>query len=298
MDLSLARAAAAFRDADFFEACILFWSAALDHHVDLASEDPGTVATYAAVAAGLDLDQELGLDVQAHEPVDLVFPITTTTHPLPDEITPDTISSIQTYILTALCYLARHINVRIDLLPSGQDTLTSLGPPQRYYIALTAAQKQIYHNMLAIVLATESSIARAATDGEASAFNPSGSHHLYQPLQTQQTTSLGNTVSVNWQTSLAQKRTPHSLPRFFSFLNTSSCTVAGCSIPRNAIDVDALEQAGFRLVITLIRESPLSTTWFKQKDQKDSSKQEHAAISRGIRNSFVPIENRRAPEFP
>jgi len=52
------------------------------------------------------------------------------------------------------------------------------------------------------------------------------------------------------------------------------------------------------LVITLIRESPLSATWFQQKDQKDSSKQEHAAISRGIRSAFVPIENRRAPEFP
>ncbi|KAK3817609.1 MAG: hypothetical protein J3Q66DRAFT_282848, partial [Benniella sp.] len=147
-------------------------------------------------------------------------------------------------------------------------------------------------------MATETSIARAATDCEASAFNPPGTHHPYQQLQTQQTTSLGNTVGVTWQTSLAQKRTPHSLPRFFSFLNTSSCTVAGCSIPRNEIDVNALEQAGFRLVITLIRESPLSTSWFQHKDQKESSKQEHGVVSKGIRNAFVPIENRKAPEFP
>ncbi|KAG0228379.1 hypothetical protein BGX31_006590 [Mortierella sp. GBA43] len=278
MDLTLARAAAAFRDADFFEACVLFWSAALDHHVDLVSSDPGTVESLAVVAAGLDLEQELGLDVQAQEPIDLVFPTTTSTTTTTTTTTPwsSEISPIQNYILTALCYLARHINIRIDILPSGQDTLTSLGPPQRYYISLTAQQKQFYHDML-------------TTEAEAG--------HDQEQLRVEQTTSMGNTATVTWQTSLTQKRTPHSLPRFFSFLNSSSCTVAGCSIPRNEIDVDALEQAGFRLVITMIRESPLSPAWFQQKDPQDS-KDQPAASPKRIRNAFVPIENRKAPEFP
>ncbi|KAI8600137.1 hypothetical protein EDD21DRAFT_306951 [Dissophora ornata] len=104
---------------------------------------------------------------------------------------------------------------------------------------------------------------------------------------------MGNAATVTWQTVLSQKRTPHNLPRFFSYLNSSSCTVAGSSIPRNEIDVDALEQAGFRLVITLIKEYPLSATWFHHHDQKGEN-----TTPKKIRNAFVPIENRKAPGFP
>ncbi|KAK3813558.1 MAG: protein-tyrosine phosphatase-like protein, partial [Linnemannia elongata] len=78
------------------------------------------------------------------------------------------------------------------------------------------------------------------------------------------------------------------MPRFFSFLDPSSSTIAGCSIPRNELDIDALEQAGFRLVITLIRESPLSPSWFRREDRTPKQ----------IQNAFVPIENRKAPAFP
>ena len=60
MDLTLARAAAAFRDADFFEACVLFWSAVLDPLASAQSETD--------LLKGLDLEEELGLDVQAEEP--------------------------------------------------------------------------------------------------------------------------------------------------------------------------------------------------------------------------------------
>ncbi|KAF9346910.1 hypothetical protein BGX34_003526, partial [Mortierella sp. NVP85] len=102
---------------------------ASDHHVDLASDGVGTVATFAAVAAGLGLEQDLGLDIQAHGSMDLFFPSTNLTLPLPDEVAPDTIFSIQRYIITALCYLARHIDT--DLLSTGQDTLTSLESSQR-----------------------------------------------------------------------------------------------------------------------------------------------------------------------
>ncbi|KAF9114264.1 hypothetical protein BGX27_011315 [Mortierella sp. AM989] len=288
MDLTLARAAEAFKDADFFESCILFWSAALENPSSTETDESLT-----ALANGLDLEQELGLDVQAEDPIDLVFPnaITTGTE---DSSTIDTktVTPIQAYIMTALCYLTRHINIRIDILPSGQDTLTSLGPPQRYYISLTAQQKATYHNMLAIIFTTTSSITTAAY------FN--SSHESQEQLvawnhqiQIQQSTLLGNTVTQSsWQTALPQKKTPHNLPRFFSFLNTSSCTVAGCSIPRNELDIDALEQAGFRLVITLIKESPLSASWFHRIQQGEQP------IPKRIKNAFVPIENRKAPGFP
>ncbi|KAI7818994.1 hypothetical protein BC939DRAFT_495550, partial [Gamsiella multidivaricata] len=168
LDLTLSRAAAAFRDADFFESCALFWSAGLDHIT--SSTSPGTKIeeeedSLTILISALDLEQELGLDVQAEEPIDLVFPATTATEvkKSPDSsvfVDAETISPIHNYVLTALCYLARHINVRMDILPSGQDTLTSLGPPQRYYISLTDVQKQTYHAMLAVVLATASSIAK------------------------------------------------------------------------------------------------------------------------------------------
>ncbi|KAF9349901.1 hypothetical protein BGX26_011865 [Mortierella sp. AD094] len=288
MDLTLARAAAAFKDADFFESCILFWSAALE--ISSSNEDEDSLAS---LAIGLDLEQELGLDVQAEDPIDLVFPVAVANgEENPHTIDAKTIAPIQTYILTALCYLARHINVRIDILPSGQDTLTSLGPPQRYYISLTAQQKDIYHGLLAIVFATTSSITTTArlvsnhdSQEQLAAWN--------QQLQAQQTTLLGNTATLSsWQTVLPQKKTPHNLPRFFSYLNTSSCTVAGCSIPRNELDVDALEQAGFRLVITLIKESPLSASWFHHSQQGGQT------IPKRIKNAFVPIENRKAPGFP
>ncbi|KAF9152082.1 hypothetical protein BG015_005831 [Linnemannia schmuckeri] len=284
MDLTLARAAAAFQDADFFEASVLFWSALLDTTL-LNTETPDSLM---ALANGLDLEQELGLDVQAEEPIDLVFPLTTTISDNDDQsqqestiINEDTITPLQTYVLTALCYLSRHINIRLDLLPSGQDTLTSLGPPQRFYGSLGWEQKRLYHQLLAIVFATLSSLLtsrRAAV----------GDDFQEQELLAQQSTLLGNQVSSTWQTMLPQKRTPHSMPRFFSFLNPSSSTVAGCSIPRNELDIDALEQAGFRLVITLIRESPLSASWFHYENR----------MPKRIQNAFVPIENRKAPTFP
>ncbi|KAF9170592.1 hypothetical protein BGX21_009266 [Mortierella sp. AD011] len=288
LDLTLARAAAAFKDADFFESCILFWSAAFD--LSSTNKDDDLLAS---LAIGLDLEQELGLDVQAEDPIDLVFPVAIANGvEAPHTINAKIITPIQTYILTALCYLVRHINVRIDILPSGQDTLTSLGPPQRYYISLTAQQKDIYHNMLAIVFATTSSIATTArlisshdSQEQLTAWS--------QQLQAQQTTLLGNSATLSsWQTALSQKKTPHNLPRFFSYLNTSSCTVAGCSIPRNELDIDALEQAGFRLVITLIKESPLSASWFHHTQEGGQT------IPKRIRNAFVPIENRKAPGFP
>ncbi|KAF9201243.1 Dual specificity protein phosphatase 23 [Haplosporangium sp. Z 27] len=287
VDLTLARAAAAFKDADFFESCILFWSAALDHP-SIEDED-----ALESLAIGLDLEQELGLDVQAEDPIDLVFPdISADDATNPPAIDAKSISSIQTYILTALCYLARHINIRIDILPSGQDTLTSLGPPQRYFISFTSQQKSLYHEMLAIIFATTSSIATA----EYLASSHESQEHLAtwnHEVQIQQTTLLGNTaISNNWQTVLSKKKTPHNLPRFFSYLNTSSCTVAGCSIPRNELDINAFEQAGFRLVITLIKESPLSVSWFHHTQQGEQP------IPKRIKNAFVPIENRKAPGFP
>ncbi|KAF9548631.1 hypothetical protein EC957_005870 [Mortierella hygrophila] len=285
MDLTLARAAAAFKDADFFETSVLFWSALLDTAL-LSTE---TSDSLVALVNGLDLEQELGLDVQAEEPIDLVFPLLTTTGNddedlnLQEKITisEDTITPLQTYVLTALCYLSRHINIRLDLLPSGQDTLTSLGPPQRLYGSLGWDQKYLYHQFLAIVFATLSSLMasrRAAV----------GYEIQEQELLVQQSTLLGNQATSTWQTMLPQKRAPHSMPRFFSFLDPSSSTVAGCSIPRNELDIDALEQAGFRLVITLIRESPLSPNWFRREDR----------TPKRIQNAFVPIENRKAPAFP
>src|SRR5690349_16551287 len=81
---------------------------------------------------------------------------------------------------------------------------------------------------------------------------------LDDQLRVQQTTVIGNESTSPWQTILSHKKSPYSLPRFFSFLNTSSCTVAGSSIPRSEQDVEAFEQAGFRLVVTLIKETPLS----------------------------------------
>ncbi|KAF9190485.1 Dual specificity protein phosphatase 23 [Haplosporangium sp. Z 767] len=298
LDLTLARAAAAFKDADFFESSILFWSAALDQYV-LDSE---TEMDIAAVVNSLDLEQELGLDIQAEEPIDLSFPFSTTAKAINaiaaanmSMIDVNTITPIQTYVLTALSYLARHINIRIDILPSGQNTLTSLGPPQRYYGSLTQLQKQIYHNMLAIVLATTSassplSLQKIETMPDRNS------------LQIQQTTRLGNEASSTWQTCLDQKRTPHNLPRFFSFLNSSSCTVAGCSTPRNEMDIDALEQAGFRLVITLIKESPLSPTWFRrpayQEGENNDNNNSNKKHPKMVRNAFVPIENKKAPAFP
>ncbi|KAF8948781.1 hypothetical protein BGZ47_002754 [Haplosporangium gracile] len=284
MDLTLARAAAAFQDADFFEASVLFWSALLDTTL-LNTETPDSLI---ALANGLDLERELGLDVQAEEPIDLVFPMTTTISDNDDQsqqeskiIDENTITPLQTYVLTALCYLSRHINIRLDLLPSGQDTLTSLGPPQRFYGSMGWEQKRLYHQLLAIVFATLSSL---LTSRRAAA----GDDFQGQELLAQQPTLLGNQVSATWQTMLPQKRTPHSMPRFFSFLDPSSSTVAGCSIPRNELDIDALEQAGFKLVITLIRESPLSASWFHYENR----------MQKRIQNAFVPIENRKAPTFP
>lgn len=288
MDLILARAAAAFKDADFFEASVLFWSALLDTAL-LETESPDSLM---ALANGLDLEQELGLDVQAEEPIDLVFPVITTIHNDDKStqesmtIDEDIITPLQTYVLTALCYLSRHINIRLDLLPSGQDTLTSLGPPQRFYGSLASEQKHFYHQLLAIVFATLSSILNSRH--AAVSHDVQEKESFDEQLMVQQSTLLGNQVNSTWQTILPQKRTPHSMPRFFSFLDPSSSTVAGCSIPRNELDIDALEQAGFRLVITLIRESPLSASWFHHDDR----------TPKRIQNAFVPIENRKAPTFP
>jgi hypothetical protein len=288
MDLTLARAAAAFKDADFFEASVLFWSALLDTAL-LETESPESLK---ALANGLDLEQELGLDVQAEEPIDLVFPLTTIidnddqSQQESMTIDEDTITPLQTYVLTALCYLSRHINIRLDLLPSGQDTLTSLGPPQRFYGSLASEQKRLYHQLLAIVFATLSSLLTSRR--AAVRYDAQEKESFDEQLMVQHSTLLGNQVSSTWQTILPQKRTPHSMPRFFSFLDPSSSTVAGCSIPRNELDIDALEQAGFKLVITLIRESPLSASWFHHEDR----------TPKRIKNAFVPIENRKAPTFP
>ncbi|KAF9930660.1 Dual specificity protein phosphatase 23 [Linnemannia zychae] len=282
MDLTLARAAAAFKDADFFEASVLFWSALLDSSL-LETE---TADSLIALANSLDLEQELGLDVQTEEPIDLVFPPIANESNQCQYIDEDNVTPLQTYVLTALCYLSRHINIRLDILPSGQDTLTSLGPPQRFYGSLATEQKLLYHQCLAIIFATLSSllITRRAAVGQ----DVQEKELFDQELLVQQSTLLGNQVSTTWQTILPQKRTPHSMPRFFSFLNPSSSTIAGCSIPRNELDIDALEQAGIRLVITLIKESPLSPSWFHKEDR----------TPKRIQNAFVPIENRKAPTFP
>jgi hypothetical protein len=53
VDLTLARAAAAFKDADFFEAGVLFWSALLDSTL-LETETPDSLM---ALVNALDLDQ-------------------------------------------------------------------------------------------------------------------------------------------------------------------------------------------------------------------------------------------------
>ncbi|KAG0047710.1 hypothetical protein BGZ83_007281 [Gryganskiella cystojenkinii] len=277
MDLILARVAAAFKDADFFESGVLFWAAVLDPRTD--SEDSSSSAQ--AIAIALDLEQELGLDVQSEDPIELVFPSTPHLR-----INPETITPFQTHVVTALCYLARHINVRIDILPSGQDTLTSMGPPQRFFASLTDTQKQTYHNLLAIVLTTSTELARRPMEEQ---LEPQEQLAYDRQIQVQQTGILGNEATrASWQTILPQKQTPHSLPRFFSFLNSSSCTVAGSSVPRNEQDIDAFSQAGFRLIITLMKESPLSPAWFHTKSQEPKR----------IRNAYVPIENRKAPTFP
>ncbi|KAF9433829.1 Dual specificity protein phosphatase 23 [Entomortierella beljakovae] len=287
VDLTLARAAASFKDADFFESCILFWSAAFEYISSTHSAD-----SLATLIHGLDLEQDLGLDVQAEEPIELSFPIAVANGASDSYvINSSNISPVQEYIITALCYLARHINIRIDILPSGQDTLTSLGTPQRYYISLTTKEKEVYHSMLAVAFTTISSI---STNSLLELRNESQDRieGWNQQLRIQQSTALGNSATLsNWQTTLSQKRTPYSLPRFFSYLNTSSSTVAGCSIPRNEQDIDALEQAGFRLVITLIKESPLSASWFHRSQLEGNP-------AKRIKNVFVPIENRKAPGFP
>lgn len=280
LELTLARAAAAFKDADFFESNILFWSAALESTEREVLE---------ALATDLDLEQDLGLDVQAQEPIDLVFPRNANyTNNSISHLSPVSISSIHTYILTAICYLSRHINVRMDILPSGQDTtLTSLGSPQRYFGSLTPHQRQVYHAMLAIIFATCSSISNVQR-GELQSQDEKDA--LDDQLRVQQTTVIGNESTSPWQTILLRKKSPYSLPRFFSFLNTGSCTVAGSSIPRNEQDIEAFEQAGFRLVVTLIKETPLSPSWFHHPGSSENTKT--------IRNAFVPIENRKAPGFP
>ncbi|KAG0346282.1 hypothetical protein BG004_001990 [Podila humilis] len=280
LELTLARAAVAFKDADFFESNILFWSAALNSTERELLE---------ALASDLDLEHDLGLDVQADQPIDLVFPRSidyTVAHV--GHLSPVSISSVHTYILTAICYLSRHINVRMDILPSGHDTtLTSLGSPQRFFATLTANQRQMYHTMLAIVLTTSSSIPHFQ---RAKIHSHDEKDILGDQLRVQQTTVIGNESTSPWQTILPTKKSPHGLPRFFSFLNSSSCTVAGSSIPRNEQDIEALEMAGFKLVVTLIKESPLSPQWFHQIGSETRSK--------SIRNAFIPIENRKAPGFP
>lgn len=280
LELTLARAAAAFKDADFFESNILFWSAALESTEREVLE---------ALATDLDLEQDLGLDVQAQEPIDLVFSRSADyTNSSISHLSPVSISSIHTYILTAICYLSRHINVRMDILPSGQDTtLTSLGSPQRYFGSLTPHQQQVYHAMLAIIFATCSSISHMQR-GDLQSQDEKDA--LDDQLRAQQTTVIGNESTSPWQTILPYKKSPYSLPRFFSFLNTSSCTVAGASIPRNEQDIEAFEQAGFKLVVTLIKETPLSPSWFHHPGSIENTKT--------IRNAFVPIENRKAPGFP
>ncbi|KAF9916628.1 hypothetical protein BX616_003274 [Lobosporangium transversale] len=314
LELTLTNAAAAFKDADFFDSSILFWSAVLETTSFLLSPSSSSIspdvelrASLDVLANGLDLEQELDLDVQADEPIiDLVFP---PDHLGSNIINAETILPIQTYIITALCYLSRQINIRIDILPSGQDTLTSLGPPQRYYLSLNSPQKHLYHNILAIIFATNASIAintRRSLVVQRSHKNETLLAWERQ-VQIQQTTLLGNSsISSSWQATLwPQKKTPHNMPRFFSYLNvTHSCSVAGCSIPRNEQDIDALEQAGFRLVITLIRESPLSPTWFHhqsshgQQQQKRDEQISPTSVPKLIRNAFVPVENRKAPGFP
>ncbi|GJJ75612.1 hypothetical protein EMPS_07970 [Entomortierella parvispora] len=275
LDLILDRAAAAFKDADFFESGLLFWTAVLDPR---SADDSAQ-----ALALALDLEQELGLDVQAEDPIELSYPPQPAHHHL--RIHAGTISAFQTHVVTALCYLARHINVRIDILPSGQDTLTSMGPPQRVYGSLTDAQKETYQDLLAIILATSTELTLRQQDENE---GPQEQLAYDRQLEVQQNGILGNEATrASWQAILPQKHTPHSLPRFFSFLNSSSCTVAGCSVPRNEQDIDALHQVGFNLVISLMKESPLPPSWF-HKDQ----------VPKSIKNAYVPIENRKAPSFP
>ncbi|KAF9433544.1 hypothetical protein BGZ76_009302 [Entomortierella beljakovae] len=285
-ELKLSGAATAFRNKDFFKSCILLWSAALDIHSPSETDD-----ILSTLASELDLEKELAHDSQPMVFDDLVFsPKTNTTESIPSAIDAESITPIQTYILSTLCYLSWYINIRIDILPSSQDTLTSLGAPQRYYMSLSAQQKDRYHSMLAIVLSTVTS-ALTASQSTLSIESHEVLSSWTQQMQARQTAVLGNTsLSTVWQSFLKSERIPHKLPRFFSYLNTCSFTVAGSSIPRSETDIDSFEEAGFRLVITLCKESPLLTSWF-------NNYQGSLAIPKKIKNAFVPIENLMAPEF-
>ncbi|KAG0234198.1 hypothetical protein BGW42_006836 [Actinomortierella wolfii] len=353
--LTLSQAAAAFRDADFFESAILYWSVALACTPAEALEDPFDEEI---LEFGMDLEQELGLDVQQHDPIELVYPPTIRrvvaaqqnylrqkingsedqekdvhghqqrhTIPLGQSTTPP----LFVYILTALAYLSRQINIRIDILPSGNDTLTTLGPPQRYYGALSPVQRSLYHDLLAIVLATSLHTSISSENHHHHHSSPQHDNHFTTPSWEQSdplspTLLLGNEVTASWQIMIPQKRTPHSMPRFFSYLNPCTATVAGCSIPRNELDLAALAESGVRLVVTLIKESPLPQKWFSVSplaqvrpvtaaattqgqqqtsgeaslDQQGSGgdEDEDEDVPLPVRNAFVPIENLKAPAFP
>ncbi|KAF9971306.1 hypothetical protein BGZ73_005764 [Actinomortierella ambigua] len=372
--LTLTQAAAAFRDADFFESAVLYWSAALAAtNIEPIEEDQPIHESL--LEFGFDLEQELGLDVQQQEPIELVYPPTLRTaapttatmlrqqqqQRLPQQAkgqdTPvdhgsqapatdldqqgqdrpqrhtiplrrSTTPPLLVYIMSALAYLSRQINVRIDILPSGNDTLTSLGPPQRFYGTLSPAQQSLYHDLLAIVLATTSRHNQQLLSSTSKSHPSGDDHHALPP-----TTLLGNEVSSTWQIMIPQKRTPHSMPRFFSYLNpAAAATAAGCSIPRNELDIAALAESGVRLVITLIKETPLPQAWFPglatttstmaqtrqprrqpqrangqgSSDENDSNDDDDETFAPSppstplgrIQNAFVPIENLKAPAFP
>ncbi|KAF9161303.1 hypothetical protein DFQ26_004680 [Actinomortierella ambigua] len=367
--LTLSQAAAAFRDADFFESSVLYWSAALAFTA-LDEIDNDQIVHEGLLEFGFDLEQELGLDVQLQEPIELIYPPTIlkaavartgmlrqqqppllfqgagesgslnhgptdvdqhTRHPQQWHTIPlgrTTTPPLHVYIMSALAYLAQHINIRIDILPSGSDTLTSLGPPQRYYGALSPAQRSLYHDLLAIVLATTShhsqllfTTGQRTDTSKSDLLNGTDQPHHGHPL----TTLLGNEVSATWQIVIPQKRTPHSMPRFFSYLNpTAAATIAGCSTPRNELDIAALAETGVRLIVTLIKESPLPQAWFpgspnvatsasmeqlqgvemqESSEENDNNSYNSSpslpSTSLGrIRNAFVPIENLKAPAFP
>lgn len=72
----------------------------------------------------------------------------------------------------------------------------------------------------------------------------------------------------------------YEFPRFFSWI--VPFFLAGMSTPRNERDVDALADLGINRVLTLTKEEPLPTAWFRYK---------------AVQNVFLPVENYKAPTF-
>jgi atypical dual specificity phosphatase len=78
-----------------------------------------------------------------------------------------------------------------------------------------------------------------------------------------------------------ESTTVDQLPRFFQWIVPFELAVM--STPRREEDIDVLQgpQLGFRHIVTLTEEEPLSASWFRHRE--------------GIKNTFLPIANYRGP---